>query len=201
MHFTHVANLPAIVAEGAILADSLLKQQHAEVRECADLQIKSSRREIAVKVAPGGKVGQYVPFYFAARSPMLYKISRGSVPTFTGPQSDLVYFVSSFRRVHSAGLRWVGSDGNCAAAMTTHCNDWVTLEGTVDWPLMKEQWWSNTESDGDRMRRRMAELLVYERFPLSVLAGIVVMTDEMSTRVASHLGPATTVRVRPDWYY
>jgi hypothetical protein len=201
MHFTHIDNLPAIAAAGELVADSILKQQGTEVRECADQQIKSNRRAIDVQVAPGGKVGQYVPFYFAARSPMLYKIAKGSVPTFTGPQSELIYFVSTFRRVHAAGLRWFGSDGNCAAAVTTHCNDWATLEEIVDWPLMAEQWWNNTETDGDRMRRRMAELLVFERFPLSVLAGIVVMTDEMSTRAASHVGPTTTVRVRPGWYY
>jgi hypothetical protein len=65
---------------------------------------------------------------------MLYKIAKGSVPTFTGPQDELVYFVSTLRRIQSAGLRWVGSDGNCAAAVTTHCNDWATLERIVDWP-------------------------------------------------------------------
>ncbi len=132
---------------------------------------------------------------------MLYKISRGSVPTFTGPQSELVYLVSSFRRVHSAGLQWFGSDGNCAAAVTVHCNDWATLERIVDWPLMEEKYWNNTETDGDRMRRRMAEFLVFERFPVSALAGIVVMTDDMSNRVAAALSQIPTISVRPDWYY
>ncbi|WP_214408161.1 DarT ssDNA thymidine ADP-ribosyltransferase family protein [Pseudonocardia lacus] len=59
MHFTHVDNLSSILAGGEILADCLVRSSSStRVRECADPSIKQSRRDIDVRVAPGGKVGQ-----------------------------------------------------------------------------------------------------------------------------------------------
>jgi ssDNA thymidine ADP-ribosyltransferase, DarT len=40
-----------------------------------------------VPVEPGGVLNDYVPFYFAPRSPMLYSIHTGFVQGFTGSQS------------------------------------------------------------------------------------------------------------------
>ncbi len=105
-----------------------------------------------VHVSPHGYVGDYVPFYFAPRSPMMYKIWRGSVPTYTQGQETLIYFWTSLSKVDQANLPWVGSDGNCAASLTAHTNDWIELEQLVDWGLMRERYWFNTQEDGDRMR-------------------------------------------------
>jgi len=50
---------------------------------------------VQVPLAPYGCVADYVPFYFAPRSPMLYKLHKGGVPNYTGGQDPLVYLVSS----------------------------------------------------------------------------------------------------------
>lgn len=64
--------------------------------------------------------------------------------------------------------------------------------------------WKNTAEDPDRMRRRMAEFLVYERVPISCLVGVAVRTQGMKEQVEGVLaarGVVLPVRVRPGWYF
>lgn len=200
-HFTPVDNLPGVLKRGCLLADSVVQSVSMDIRECGDVDIKQRRRVMPVRVAPYGYVGDYVPFYFAPRSPMMYKIWRGGVPTYTHGQEVLVYLWSSLSEVRRAGLPWVGSDGNCAVAVTQHTNNWAELEQLVDWDLMKEQYWNNTQDDGDRMRRRMAEILVHNSFPLGSVRGIVVHNQAVERVVRQLVDDAFQVAVRPGWYY
>lgn len=204
MHFTHVQNLPGILAAGCLQADNHVARRSALVVEAADLEIKDSRRAVPVTLPPFGCVADYVPFYFAPRSPMLFKLARGGVPTYTEGQDPLVYLVSTVETVASTGLQWLFSDGNCAATVTQVFNDLGLLDSVVDWGVMGMRIWKNTAEDPDRMRRRMAEFLVYERLPISCLAGVAVRTQGMKEqveRLLAALEASLPVRVQPSWYF
>jgi len=56
-----------------------------------------------VPIPPSGIVADGVRFYFAARSPILYVIYRGSVPTHAGGQDDMVYLVTNVEHLREAG--------------------------------------------------------------------------------------------------
>ena len=204
MHFTHLKNLPGIFAAGCLQADSLVDRRSALKVEAADLDIKAARKRVQVPLAPYGCVADYVPFYFAPRSPMLYKLAKGSVANYTGGQDALVYLVSSAEKVASSGASFLFSDGNCASAVTQYASDLTLLESTVDWEVMKAYMWANTADDPDRKRRRMAEFLVHQRLPVSCLAEITVRHDTMKQQVNQLLAAHRIdlpVRVRPDWYF
>lgn len=204
MHFTHVNNLPGILAAGNLQADANVDRGSSLVTEAADLDIKAHRRQILVGLAPGGTVADYVPFYFAPRSPMLFKLFKGSVVGYTEGQDPLIYLVTTVEDIVAAGMRSLFSDGNCAAAVTQIYGDLSKLNSVVDWTLMRATMWNNTADDPDRMRRRMAEFLVHERVPATCLAGIAVRTQAMRTRVEGILTAHAVelpVRVRPSWYF
>ncbi|MER7166182.1 DUF4433 domain-containing protein [Micromonospora sp. NPDC000207] len=207
MHFTHVDNLPSILSLGRLVADNTVGARLAT--DVGAVDIKASRRSRAVTCSPGGMVADYVPFYFAPLSPMMFRIACEHRDRRAGcyPDGDdpLVYLVSSIDRVCAAGLPWVASDGNCAARLTTFSGNLAELADLVDWSLMKEKYWRNVPADTDRTRRRMAEFLVHREFPVHLVTGYVVRTAAREAQLRQVLGAAgiidAYVVVRPTWYY
>lgn len=80
--------------------------------------MKSRRKQHRVPLAPFGRIADYVPFYFAPRSPMLYTLAKGNVPTYTCGQDPLVHLAFSTEAAIAAGLPCLFSDGNCASPLT-----------------------------------------------------------------------------------
>lgn len=169
LHFTHVDNLESIVT-GGLCCDSAAQDGRLR-REVGYTDIKARRRERTVPVGVGGVVADYVPFYFAARSPMLYVITKGQVPTYRDGQSDLVYLITSAERVVDATLAFVFTDRNAALAHAKFETDPARLDATIDWPLMEQAMWNDTPQAPDRKERRMAEFLVQPKRPVGGGAG------------------------------
>jgi hypothetical protein len=199
-HFTDVDNL-----EGILAARSVRPHRAAPcVVDIADEAIKNGRTRVDVPCGPGGKVCDYVPFYFAPRSPMLFRIKCGGVEGVSSDQRRIVYLVSSTEAVLDPGHRCVFTDGNAAAAFTAFHEDPELLSEVVDWPLMRAHYWANTPEDSDRRRRRCAEFLVHEALPLEFITEIGVYDDDVRLRLARltrEAGLSIAVRVRSDWYF
>lgn len=200
-HFTHVRNLESIVRSGSLRADAGVGR--ALVVEVADADIKHRRRTCRVDAGPGGVVGDYVPFYFAPRSPMLYRISCGGVTGYAEGQDPLVYVLSSVNAIVQRRLAFAFSDGNCSAAFTRFFDDLDDLD-QVDWALMNERYWANTAEDGDRRRRRGAEFLVHVAVPWEAVPRVGARTTATARQARSILdrfGRSTPVEVRREWYF
>jgi hypothetical protein len=204
MHFTHISNLPGIFTSGSLQADNLVDRSFALQVEAADLEIKTVRKSMQVPLAPYGCVADYVPFYFAPRSPMLYKLHKGGVPNYSGGQDPLVYLLSSAEAVAASGALFVFSDGNCASTVTSFNGDLSQIESVVDWEVMRAQMWANTADDPDRKRRRMAEFLVHQRIPIEAFSEIVVRHVTLKKQVEGLLasyGVDLPVSIKPGWYF
>jgi len=78
-HVTHVSNLPGMLADGGLTCVAKLRQRGASAyRDIAYPHIQDRRANKGVPCGPGGTLADYVPFYFAPRSPMLYTIWRAA---------------------------------------------------------------------------------------------------------------------------
>jgi hypothetical protein len=206
-HFTHLDNLVSIAARGALTCDRQA-QKGQLVTEVGDPEIKASRRNRVVPVAPGGSVGDYVPFYYAPRSPMMYRIAcdcrDSNSGRYQGGDRKLVFLCSTVGAIANSGLVWVATDGNAAAEISRFSTNLEEVEQMIDWPLMSAQMWHNTSEDQDRQRRRMAELLVHREMALSLVNEVAAYSDEEASKAAVALGGhvlAQSVVVRPSWYY
>ncbi|MFI8486223.1 type II toxin-antitoxin system toxin DNA ADP-ribosyl transferase DarT [Streptomyces rubrogriseus] len=200
-HFTHIDNIPNIIEAGGLFADG---QTGDRMRvEVGDRAIKTRRRELAVPKGPGGVPADYVPFYFAPRSPMMLCIKSGRVPQYQEGQEPLIYLTSTARLMATQGIPYLFTDGNCASRFTTYYEDLSDLD-QVDWAIMRAAIWKDTADDPDRKRRRMAEFLMHRFAPLQAISGMATMNTSMESRLQSILtehGYAVDVKVQREWYY
>lgn len=202
LHFTHIDHIEPMVASG-VTCDAEAQRELLAV-EVGDTDIKARRRRLEVPAGPGGVVADYVPFYFAPRSPMMYVIHNGRVPQYQGPVTDLVYLVASIEGLQAAGCDLVLSDRNAAvgiADFSASPDDWDDL---VDWSVMDLTMWNSVPEYPDRMERRMAECLAHGRVPWHAVEQLVVATPAHETRVVASLaalGATIPVSVRRNWYF
>lgn len=202
-HFTHVEHLPSLVDHG-LLSDTGAQQHQLVQVDVGDQRVKERRRRRSVPVAPWGVVADYVPFYFAPRSPMMYKIHKGSVPTYDKGCDDLVYLVTTVERLMAEQLSLVFTDRNAAMSVAAFTNDLAEMEHMIDWPLMRARMWHNTAEEPDRMERRMAECLVHQHVPWTAFTEVVTKTPacaRLAGKFLAMVGAEVCVRVVPGWYY
>ena len=113
-HITDVENLPGILAGGGLRSDVAMAEHNPSVIGYAHIK---HRRMTKIQVACcGGRfVGEFVPFYFCPRSPMLYTVSAGKTGRPPGCQRSIVHLVSTVDAAISQSRPWAISDGNAGA--------------------------------------------------------------------------------------
>lgn len=197
--------MPQIV-DGLLLSDAERIRQELNCRMVGMSEIKRRRlEELEVSCHPGTKVGEYVPFYFCARSIMLYLLAKGNHVdlTYQGGQRPIVHLEADVGRVvewaDSAGRRWAFSNGN-AGTRYTQFFDHVEQFDVLDWDAINATQWK----DLIVRERKQAEFLVTQSFPWELVERIGVIDQEMADSVADVLGRAQhrpEILVAQSWYY
>ncbi|MEH2467821.1 type II toxin-antitoxin system toxin DNA ADP-ribosyl transferase DarT [Nostoc sp.] len=205
-HITHIDNLSSILQSGELMSNSRLRQEKTKYFDIAHGHIQDRRGMKSVPCGAGGTLHDYVPFYFAPRSPMLYANHKKTVDKYSGGQIPILHLVSSAEAVDSAGLCFVGADGHAAMEYTDFFNEieYLYLDGIIDWEIMEAYYWADTEEDGDRKRRRQAEFLVHQFFPWQLIQEIGVINTTIQAQVRQILQNfkvKTPVGVYSKWYY
>ncbi len=198
-HFTHVSNLVSIALNG-LRSDNAVRDEGCLETDIGEPAIKDRRQQQAVPEGPGGFVADYVPFYFAARSPMLGSLYKDKVALL----EEIVYLVTSVDRLVESRADLVFTDRNAALNHAKFSTDATTLDHFIDWSLMEGRMWNDTHSQPDRKERRMAECLAHGHVPWDALIGVATQTEAQRRHVEdllSRVGTPTTVLARPGWYF
>jgi hypothetical protein len=173
-HITHISNLAGILAAEGLWCDSKRVEQGFPIVGIAHKNIKDRRAKRNVPLAAGGTLADYVPFYFAPRSPMLYAIHSGAVQGYQGGQAAVLHLVSTVKTASTMGRAWCFTDGHADMGMTEFCDDLGRMTDLVSAEIMQSQYWNDTAEQPDRKRRRQAEFLVHECFPWKLIREIGV---------------------------
>jgi len=214
-HITAIANLPAILATGALLSKNRGAAAGLSYQNIAHAGAQGARAGRAVPNPPGGLVHDFVPFYFAPRSPMLYAIHGGRVEGCALRQADIVHFETTVENVTALGQPFVFYDRNATLAFSTAYTDLAQLDTVVAWDLITEQpqldgycrFWHTiraSERYADRMERRQAEFLVKDHMPLHGMTRIGVIDAARQAQVqdlVARTGLPLRVDAMPNWYY
>ena len=137
---------------------------------------------------PGGTIHDYVPFYFAPRSPMLRTIDDGNVADRPHRQPDIVHLVTTVEAVKSNGLHYVFYDYNATLDIATCYSDVKHLD-KIDWRLFYEsprldgycRYWIRLNDQPRYVRRRetrQAEFLMHRKVPLKLITRVGVYSEE-----------------------
>lgn len=213
-HMTSATNLSSIFQSGQLLATNFLARDGIQPTSIAYANIQATRATLRVPCGSGGVIHDYVPFHFAPRSPMLFTIHRGNVPSYQGGQSGIVYFEGYAQALAGFNLPYVFYDMHPVVALAQAFDNLADL-GNVAWDLLTERphldgfcrYWQNDIRSARHVRRlelRQAEFLVHHRVPLTCLGRIGVCDAQMQSQVAELAqlhGVALRVDVCPGWYY
>lgn len=198
-HITDVSNLQGIIDEGGLHSDAAMRASGVAHTEIGYGTIKWRRlTQYTIGCCENRFVGEFVPFYFAPRSPMLYTINKGNTGRPPGCQTSILHLVSSVDIAWKLGQPWAISDGNAGAGYTTFSNGNDALD-EVDWSAVRSDIWG-----GDKMHKKMTEFLIRDFFPVTAFIGIAAQNDKVAEEVTATLKvnniqiPVKTIKT---WYF
>lgn len=183
---THIDNIPHILKYGITHSSSL--RANPDYKSIGDKEIieKRSRKEAYTINHELFIPGEFIPFYFYARMPMLYNIQHGYKVTKIDP-SDIVYLVVDLLSIIQDKNRgFFFSDGHVISGMTKFYGR--ESIGEIDTILDKEAILAKNWADDYVIReRKQAEFLVKGDIPIEYVTHIVCY-DEMSKTKLKEMG-------------
>lgn len=202
-HYTHVNNLPGIIASNGLFCDRACQAAGVPIRGVAYNSLKEKRARTVVEAGHGGYLSDYAPFYFGPRAPMLLPYKSGRVTGKPENQDGIVYLVSSTETVAALGLTYAFTDGHPIKEPRAFFADLRDLH-RVDLSIMYQDDWFDTDQFPDRKRRRQAEFLVWNMLPWNAILTLGVRTAAAATRVQkliARLNHRPACEIHPEWYY
>lgn len=196
-HITDVENLPGILNDRGLWADAKMVKRNPAVTIGYD-HIKLRRlQEIRVECCGNRFVGEFVPFYFCPRSPMLYTVNIGKTGRPPGCQKSIVHLVSRMAQGIELAKPWAISSGNAGAYHTTYRAEPEALDG-LDWEAIRATQWQGLT------HLKSAEFLVHDFFPWERIEKIGCHNSSVAELVRSVLKTSPhfpAIEVKPLWYY
>lgn len=213
-HITAIANMAGICAQRALVSKNAIAQQAGAYINIAHQGAQGARAVRLVPNPPGGNIHDYVPFYYAPRSPMLSAIHNGKVANCTETQEDIVHFETTVERVLNHREPFVIYDRNATKLYSTPYFSINDLD-KVAWDLITEapaldgycKYFFDrptVERYADRMEKRMAEFLVRSHVPLTAMTRIGVFNRDKQLIVQKILQDHQLdipVVIMPIWYF
>ncbi|MBC8883876.1 DUF4433 domain-containing protein [Flavobacterium piscinae] len=195
---THIENVPHILLHGITHRNS--PNANPGFTPIGDPSLISTRD--IFQLDNGKLLGDYVPFYFGTRTPMLYVIQKGFNGLNPTPAQDVVYCVTSVQKIIESELTFVFTDGHAVDCLSTQYNqhDVNHLEDLLDWQAVKSINWKS-ETDLDLKRRKQAEFLVLgDVAPIHIL-GFVVYNEVAYNRLLEMGLPKNQIHINNNHYF
>lgn len=195
---THIENIPHILQRG--ITHRASPNRNATFVPIGDGSLIESRNSF---VLPNQRMlGEYIPFYFGIRMPMLYVIQKGynGVPVIS--PENVVYCISSVGDVLNHQLTFVFTDGHAVDGLSSFftTDDVASTEQILDKNAIDSRYWKD-ENDLDLKRRKEAEFLLDGDLPASGIRGYVVYNENARTRLLKFGVTEAKVVVRPSYYF
>ncbi len=204
---THIENIPHILKHGVTHKNS--PNANSEYINIGDSSLIDARSEKHIIVDNGKqgygylesiKLGNFIPFYFGYRMPMLFVIQKGYNGVKIQLPENIVYCVSSVQKIIDEGLGFYFTDGHAIDSLSC-CYDSRLIKEVnqiVDFDAAKAPDWTIKR---DLKRKKEAEFLINADLHSHCLIGYICYNAnaKMSLR---RMGVAENmIHVNPKYYF
>ena len=195
---THIENISHILQYGITHLHS--KNSNPDFKPIGDETLITKRNDFLLE--NGRCLGEYIPFYFGVRTPMLYVIQNGFNMTLPVSGEHIVYCVSSVQKIMDSKLDFVFTDGHAVNGFTAQytIDDIQNIDKIIDWVAVKTKYWKD-ENDLDIKRRKEAEFLILGDIFPDAVSGFLVFNEEAKNKMIAYGVDETKVIVKRDYYF
>lgn len=148
-------------------------------------------------------LGDYIPFYFGVRMPMLFVVQNGFNGVTATNAEDVVYCVTSVAEIIASNLDFIFTNGHAVNSLTEIYgkSDVDEIESYVDKKAVNCKYWVD-ENDLDLKRRKEAEFLVEGDIPCERVLGFIVANKTAMEKVNSmQTKPYKKIKILPNCYF
>ena len=194
---THINNISHIAKCGIVKASSPLHDKNFQ--PIGDSQVIKLRKS---KVVKGYHIGDYIPFYFGPRSPMLYVIQHGYNGVQRVEPEEIVYCVIKLDDLITDGIECIFTDGHALNILTSFYtkDKLVNIDSIVNYDDVYSSQW-NLEKDRDLKRRKEAELLIRDDLPAKYIKGYVVYNEKAKQTLIGKGIIGNLIAMMPNFYF
>ena len=196
---THIDNIPHILQYGIThMSSPNANPQYRAIGDSELIARRSSERRSTIS----GKIfipGDFIPFYFYVRMPMLYNIQHGYRVEKVSPE-DIVYLIAALNPIVSDPDRELFfSDGHAMSAMSSfYGKDMIDKMDTIldRSAILNDEW-----GDDYKVKvRKQAEFLVKGDIPMDCVLGLCCYNSRAKERLLE-MGASCEIYVYPKAYY
>lgn len=207
---THIENIPHILQYGITHKDSI----HANPNyvTIGDRSLIETRSGKSVNIDNGGNVGcrvykislgDYIPFYFGVRMPMLYVMQHGGnfVEKATPPQ-DIIYVICRIGDILKSGNPYCFSNAHATDSYTSFYDSTMIeeLPQIINWNAVKAAYWGGTENL-EIKREKQAEFLIKGDIPPQYLYAYGCYNDTTKKRLIAMGIKSDSIKINNNAFY
>ena len=207
---THIENIPHVLKYGITHRNS--PNKNAKFVTIGDISLIDTRATKSVQVdngvfqdidAPVITLGDYIPFYFGTRMPMLYVMQNGGnfVERAT-PAQDIVYLKCLLVDVIGSCKAYFFSDVHATDryAKFYDKSKLAELPNLIDWDAVKSSYWGREENLNIK-RKKQAEFLVSDDIPTKCITAFGCYNDEAKQKLLAFGIEAEKIKLTPEAYF
>lgn len=195
---THIENMTHILRNG--ITHSTSANANPNYSPIGDSSLISTRSNFLLN--NGRSLGEYIPFYFGVRTPMLYVVQNGFNMVAPTPPENIVYCVSSIQKIIDHQLDFVFTDGHAVDGFSVQysIDDIQNIDKILDRDAINAKYWRD-EKDLDRKRRKEAEFLVMGDIAPTAILGYLTYNEKAKNKLLNSGTDIVNVHIKPTFYF
>jgi hypothetical protein len=206
----HIENIPHILQYG--ITHKRSPNANPNFVSIGDTSLIDTRSSKIVRVdngdifnpnAPQITLGNYIPFYFGVKMPMLYVMQTGGnfVERATPPE-QVIYLVCLLRNIIDYNYTFYFTDGHATDNLTSFYDSSKIdeLSTLVDWTSVKAPYWARQENLNTK-RKKQAEFLVMGEIPSSSIYKFGCYNEAAKLKLVEMGVEEDKISINPNAYY